>query len=455
MNPSPRVQIRRRGNRTPKIQIHNQQLAARMRSSYSPADLAELQRFLSRRGCFGFSMIGNGLFPAAAGASAGQSGYRYVWVRDNVHVAHAHYACGKVAIAARTMQTLLAYFQTHRGRFRQAIAQGRPADPMRRPHIRFDGGKLKEVRQNWPHAQNDALGYFLWFYCKLARQGILAADDRAIRCLADFPRFFQAIAYWRDADSGHWEEAQKVCASSIGAALAGLREFELLADEKSLWSHPALARTEVALTRRTLAELQSKGRAALNKILPWESIQPASQRRRYDAALLFLIYPLKIVTPAQAAKILSDVRGHLEGEHGIRRYLGDSYWFPDYKQAFSSASGAADFSGGLAQRDAHVRVGQEAQWCIFDSIISVIYGQRYRALRDSAAAGEMIGLQTHYLNRALGQVTGQPCDAPPMRMPEAYYLCQGRYVPNDNTPLYWAQANLLIALHEMSRSLRQ
>ena len=44
-------------------------------------------------------------------------------------------------------------------------------------------------------------------------------------------RYFQKIQYWKDEDSGHWEELRKVAASSIGVATAGLREFRSLIHE--------------------------------------------------------------------------------------------------------------------------------------------------------------------------------------------------------------------------------
>lgn len=36
--------------------------------------------------------------------------------------------------------------------------------------------------------------------------------------------------------------------------------------------------------------------------------------------------------------------------------------------------------------------------------------------------------------------------------PEAYFLENGFYVPNDHTPLQWTQANLRMALHWMGRT---
>ncbi|HWE04649.1 MAG TPA: hypothetical protein VG326_19745, partial [Tepidisphaeraceae bacterium] len=358
--------------------------------------------------------------------------------------------------AARNCSTLLKYFQEHRSRFRSVIEHGKPSDPMQRPQIRFDGDSLKELEQKWPHAQNDALGYFLWFYCKLARQGVVDLDESALKTLSEFPRYFSAINYWTDQDSGHWEEEQKVSASSIGTVLAGLREFQALADEKSLWSDPALLNELPHVTPHLVDTLRVNGQAALDQILPCESLKPESGYRRYDAALLFLIYPLNVLTPEQGDQVLRDVTAHLQGLYGIRRYLGDSYWFPDYKEKFPAELRTSDSSEAKDIRNSHVRPGQEAQWCIFDSLISTIYGQRRLTHQRACAvekARESLRLQSVYLNRALSQVTAANRDVPEYRVPEAYYLHHGHYVPNDHTPLYWAQANLWVALQGMERSL--
>ena len=103
-------------------------------------------------------------------------------------------------------------------------------------------------------------------------------------------------------DGSHWEEVRKIAASSIGVATAGLEAWDGRFD--SDWS-------------------QIAGRNALNAILPWECRQPDPlQQRRYDSALLFLIYPYQVVSPEMADQIVDDVSTDLRGEYGIRRYLG-------------------------------------------------------------------------------------------------------------------------------------
>lgn len=407
---------------------------------YRIRQVRELISFLEEQGTFRFPTLRNGLFSASVAIAEefGYTGYHHVWVRDNVHIAHAHLVIGLPAVAARTAQTLLDWFKLQEPRF-TAIINGSadPQEPMLRPHIRFRGESMEDSLEKWSQAQNDALGYFLWLYCRLINEGVLPWDEAAAEVLPLFPRYWQAIRYWEDADSGHWEETRKIEASSIGVAVAGLREFKRvletpsgLLDEKELLG--------------LVDELLAQGDAALQSILPAECVQADPQlQRRYDSALLFLIYPTQVVQGEMADQIANDVSQNLLGEYGIRRYLGDSYWCADYKTALAPEARTADFSDDISARDALLKPGLEAQWCIFDPIISIHYGLRYQKSRDP----QDLDRQIFHAHRALGQVTGPDCPLGAFKCPESYYCEQGRYVPNDVTPLLWTQANLRLALH--------
>ena len=140
-----------------------------------------------------------------------------------------------------------------------------------------------------------------------------------------------------------------------------------------------------------------------------------------------------------ADRIVGDVAAHLQGGVGIRRYIGDSYWCADYRALFPPEARSADFSQSLERRDRLLKEGQEAQWCIFDPILSAIFGNRY--LRSGIASDRE--RQVAYFNRSLGQITAT------LQCPEAYFLESGGWVPNDNAPLLWTEANLWLALKAM------
>lgn len=423
----------------------NARVAALIKDRYRAQDVAELRRLLDDLGTLTFTRLDSGLF-AASPSNVPMSGYHNVWVRDNVHVAYAHQMRGDLAVAVGVAQTLLAYFHKHRRRLQDVVVGiADPAQPANRPHIRFDGQTLQELTdEKWPHAQNDALGYFVWLVSSLARQRALRLSPEEAQTMLLFVRYLQAIRFWEDPDSGHWEETPKISASSIGTVLAGLRELAALL-------HDAGADSALAGVRaRGLAaveEMLVRGQQALDAILPAESIDPRL-RRAHDAALVFLVHPLRVVTDDRAATVLEQVDQQLTGAIGIRRYAGDSYWAPDYDSKLPPGERTQDVSGGIEARDRLLeRPGDEAQWCIFDGYISAHYGAAFSHRRDA----DSYRRQVHHANRVLRQISAEDSDIP-NRCPELYYLKRGRWIPNAHTPLQWSQAALSVAIEALAVS---
>jgi hypothetical protein len=420
--------------------------------SADATSVRSLREFLCAQGTLDFPASTGGLYAAAAGTGADfeVSGYRSVWVRDNMQIAWALYRADHQATAAvRCVLTIAEFYRRHQRRFVEIIAGIADAqDPMNRPHIRFNGSDLTELPEKWAHAQNDALGYFLWLTGRLAIDGHLPPSHMPWDVLGLLLQYWQRIEVWQDEDSGHWEEVRKVAASSIGCALAGLETLATLLQTNRQMLQAAEAG---GVSMSVLQLLQRECRAALLGILPAECIQsdPAKQRR-FDAALLFLIWPLDIVGErALEDRIIDDVRTQLLGPHGIRRYPGDSYWCADYRQLLSADERTVDFSDNLDARDRLLRPGLEAQWCIFDPILSCIFGRRYQRGGNAADLQQ----QLWHANRSLQQLTTADCRFPPYRCPESWFCERGEWIPNDITPLLWTQANLLQALQLLEENL--
>jgi len=378
----------------------------------------------------------NGVYSASAGqAGDSPTGYQDAWLRDNAMIAFSRWQCGDSESAFKTLQGLTTFLKTQAHRMEAIIDHPELGqDVQRRPHVRFNAKTLNELDKSWSHAQNDALAYVVWLRLRLA------ASDRKYRLTQDegdlydlFPAYFGAIRYWEDLDSGAWEESRKVNSSSVGAVVAALLEFQKL--EKGRRGHSSEAE------RQRLDGLISHGLQTLHQQLPFES----PPNRKTDAATLFLIYPLGLVGPSGAITdrgmqdwMLSLVRARLVGATGIKRYIGDSYYCQDYDKWLSPEQRAGDFSTRVELRDELLQPGCEAQWCLFDPLLSVIYGER-----------NQLGEQLGFLNRAIAQLTAAG------KCPELYYLKNGSYVPNEHTPLAWTQANLAIAIHKLELSLNQ
>ncbi len=412
------------------------------------ADVDRVIQFLTEQGTFRFPALPNGLFSAAAGEGEefAQTGYANIWVRDNIHIAHAHWVIGDTTAAVKTVRTLLDFYRKYQHRFTDII-EGRTAasEPMQRPHVRFRGD-LTELPEKWSHAQNDALGYWLWLTSKLAIAGDLSLESADVSVLIDLLKYWKTIEYWKDEDSGHWEETRKVAMSSIGVAVGALREF------RHWLATPAGEQARAILPKVDLLaeELWYEGIATLGKSLPHESgPYGLDTDRPYDSALLFLMYPVDLWDGEVRDEVLNNVRNYLMGEYGIRRYLGDSYWCADYKTLLKADQRTADFSDNLGARDLLLQPGLEAQWCIFDPILSVISGQRFQKFGVFSDREN----QLWHLQRSLSQMTTMASRFGPYRCPESYFCEAGKWVPNDITPLLWTQANLRLALHFMRGTL--
>jgi len=374
----------------------------------------------------------HGIYAASASqAEDAPSGYQNAWLRDNAMVAFSRFACGDQELAFKTARALTRFLKTQTEKIERIIAKPkRKEEVQERPHIRFNAKTLEENQEEWAHAQNDALGEAVWLRFLLANSGAdfsLSAEESQLYGL--FPAYFDAIQYWKDQDSGAWEEARRINSSSIGAVMAGLREVEIYLREGN----------EVrGVGKSALRELLKKGRRVLEVQLPFE----APPERRTDAALLFLIYPLGVVSDARMKRLLvSLLRARLMGEVGIRRYLGDSYFCQDYDQWYRPEERSADFAQRLAVRDEFLQPGCEAQWCLFDPLLSVVYGEEYQ----QTGSAQALERQLEHLNRAIGQLDDGRCA-------EMYFLQGGKWTPNEHTPLAWTQANLALAVRCLCQS---
>jgi phosphorylase kinase alpha/beta subunit len=177
---------------------------------------------------------------------------------------------------------------------------------------------------------------------------------------------------------------------------------------------------------------------------------------------------LEILEDSLAQQIVEEIIANLRGELGIRRYMGDNFWCRDFQNLPKNIQNSpyTDRQDWLREHAKEIVLGEEAQWCIFDPIISAYYGRKYQS---KSSKPEDLRLQIQYLNRSLNQITqkgyiveerspegiDKSVEIPEFKCPELYYIQKGRHTPNTSTPLLWAQANLLIALEAMKQSLLQ
>ena len=433
--------------------VHNIELHSYIKNKYTVKDLNNLYGFLKSKGTFNFNKLETGLFSAAQLDEKNiHTNYDKVWVRDNIYIAYAHYVNGEYEIARNTIFGIGNFFFKYKHKLSQIIDGVKDyTEPMNRLHIRFDGVHLKELNEKWGHAQNDALGYYLWLLVKMANENLIILRNQELELIPLFLSYFKKIEYWKDADNGHWEETRKVNASSIGIVVGALVQLKIFLTENK---NEQNILKMVSHLLEQVEDLFTYGTDELNKILPYECIQKGKNTyREVDGALLFLIFPIilfeGVLDKSKEDEILQNIISNLQGEFGIKRYLGDSFWTANTKMKQSLSDITADYSDKIEERDKYHILGEEAQWCIFDSIISVIYGRKFL----QSGSDEHYEYQVHYFNRSLAQITGEDCIYGAFKCPELYYIEEGNYTYNDTVPLLWAQANLWVTFKYMKDSI--
>jgi len=326
----------------------------------------------------------NGLYLASPSAD-----YSKVWIRDNVYEV-LPYADKPSPHYAETYRTLLDVLRRHEWKI-DAILRGKPRERDAYIHPRYHAETLREFTEPWGNKQNDATGAFLWGLAQGLKHGQpILRDERDRRLVQKLIRMHIALRYWEDADNGIWEEGEELHASSVGAVVAGLRAIREAGFEVP----------QEAITR---------GEEALRRLLPRESAS-----KETDLALLSLIWPFRVVTPAERAAIMKSVETRLLRERGVARYEGDSYY-----SRLSMRHGR--------DKPREFYHGDEAEWTFGLPWLSLCY----RELGWEARA-------EHFLSRT------RRAQVAPGSLPELYLAKSDE--PNPNTPLGWSVAMFILAL---------
>lgn len=426
-----------------------------------------LKEDLVDAGALEFLQYEGKLYPASAldKKTGEETGMDMAWLRDNAHVIAALYDTGfDKAGAMQAGEAVLQVLKDNEIVLDAAISK--PQDERNRLPVRVNGHTLAPDTE--PRIQNDSTGYALWIASKLILDGAIEPASENLQIIAKTAKYLGAIEYWHEPDDSHWEEDRRIHMSSIGVAVAGLAEAQKLLEThrvdpgtnipllaeygreamRDIWSlgytdhphHPVPGVDNVLADAPDTLYIDARRRQSLESF----QVRP----RPHDAALLFLVEPLNAVDPEMARTIVEDIEKHLVRDHGVARYLGDTYWSPYYDEMTETEERTRAAEGRTEQRNlkaAGIADGQwEAQWTLFDPLLSSYYGKRLQQTANPQDRAH----QLKYLNRSLSQLVRQ--DDGSLRMPEAYFFGHvgGRngWKPNTHVPLLWSQANLLRAL---------
>ena len=258
----------------------------------------------------------------------------------------------------------------------------KPHETWQRIHARFHPETFEEYWEEWGNSQNDAVGEVLNILVELELQGAGVIETEDERAMVQ-----KIIDYLVALE--YWDDPDN-----------GIWEENMEVHASSVGSCvAALEKAKQISWLNVPEEAIEFGQHALRKLLPRESLSKFA-----DLALLSLIYPFAVTTESETVEILRNVEYHLTREKGVIRYKLDRY----YNQNEDGYS-------------------EEAEWCFGLSWLAIIYAERGE--KEKAF---------YYLRRAKATVT------PAGQIPELYYSHTD--IPNDNTPLGWAESMYVVAL---------
>lgn len=263
--------------------------------------------------------------------------------------------------------------------------ENKPHETWQYIHARFHPETFEEYWEEWGNSQNDAVAEVLLLLAELEVRG------HGVATTAEEREMVQRVVDYLVALE-YWHDADN-----------GIWEENMEVHASSVGAGVAALTVAAKVAWLSVpAEAIGFGAAALRHLLPRESATKFA-----DLALLSLIYPFRVTTKEETVAILQNVEYHLVRDKGVIRYKLDRYYN-------HNADGYSE----------------EAEWCFGLSWLAIIYAERGE--REKA---------WYYLRRAKATVT------PTGEVPELYYSHTA--IPNDNTPLGWAESMYVIALEKV------
>jgi len=483
--------------------IHNKEIAKRMKPFYSSKSFKKLFDFANEKGVFSLNINEKTHFIRTSLIDVKENPLmsKLVWVTDSAR--YMPILKDKYPKAAVPLLENMSNFYAKQERNFQKIIN----DPLKYelntgyPNTAKNGvghvfnPKNMTTHKWFAHTRLDSPGLYLQTVSDLVMDGFNGAkygykdaaevSDKTVNAISNITSYLKAIVYPYSKDTGSWEEITFDITPSSDVAIVNEGFRKVIDLMYSRTNNPELIKLRGRILNSKNGKVFNDEDALRNLLnigeyrIKTNSVEEVPGTRAFDGALAFIPHTEKFSDDAiedakqiikrmelLEPKLNSDTREKenlLVRPNGVLRYIGDRY--------LNMAAGHKVNKGVLSK-------DTEAQW-FMTSDISKSYGIAVKRLLDGLDNKTLkpdyetkylietaLDKETDYINRAYGRITGEnsfkanskPC--PPYQVPEAYQAVKksnGKiiFVPGTHTPLGWAQSSLYEASKLMYENLRR
>jgi hypothetical protein len=457
----------------PEYAVHNPALQQLLRTTYTLADLSAIISALGEHGTLRLRRYKNAKLGFVGGASAVTivdiedalesalgDNLQYMWTRDSVMQSIAERIAAddpelKAASQIRPTQwrqglwANLKHYEMHQQTFVDVI-WGRPKndgtnqpitglykDAAYHPAIRFNAKSLKTVPWVWSHKQNDAHGALNFqLFWELNNKRLFWSDPDlnavAVPYAALLHHLFFRCNVAADWDFGAWEDVAAEHQSSIMCVAVGLAEeldwlrangaFKHYSAGNDWW---VKAEGVEQMLKNCIAKLKELGTDEARRGELGGKVR-TSDSAQLNGLLLQALAKRQILDDVAVEAIISRIESELMGFYGIARYLGDTWDGREH---------------GKSDRPEFVRGRDEMKWYFGSPQIVYILGERYLRTGEE----HLYEWLTYHFSRAIAGIDAD------WHTPEGWRISKesGQWERDNNCPLAWSQAALILALSMM------
>lgn len=485
-----------------KIPVHNEAIAQKLKSSYTPENFTELFDFAKKKGVFDYTLDAKNGFVKTSQINFSENELMsgLIWTTDTCHniplIKHNDpKSCTKV------FNSLTDLYNNQQKNFDYVIA-----NPQKYSENEFYPSKVgvghafipkTKMDHHWfSRARLESLGMYLQTAADLISDGFKGAEygyksfeeipKNVITTISNSVKYLKAINYPKARSCGAWEEHTFINSLTSDTAIINEGFRKILDLVYSDTTNPELLKFRNALKntkygdvfddKDALIKLLKSGERRIEDVHYHESmtanvkVKPHEENylgRKSDAAMAFVpqteTINNKSVIGDSIAKIgmLRQLERDLVRDNGALRYNKDEYLNLDYHT--------------ITNKYTQNKHKNEAEWFLV-SEISKGYGKVVEVLIDeinkNGASSKINKLldyalkkETEFINRSYARITPKRAvksnrySCPAYKIPEAYEAVttkQGvKFVPGAHTPLTWAESSLFEASELFLKNLQK